>query len=709
MFGRMMASMVALTGAAYAQEQAPAAPECTPAPSCSTTALAPDVAGRLTYDTAFFAQFNPQNALDMVNQTPGFSLDGGDDRRGFSGAVGNLLIDGLRPSTKSQDLESILQRIPARQVVRIELLRGADVAGDASGAAVLLNVVRVPSAGSGLWRVGAEVARRTGPQGELSYSGRTGQFEYGAGIEYYSQFRMQPGRRNNYNALGNLTSTVNTPSPRDYRNWTATADAAMPLFGGRLSTNGQYYGERFHQLGAFVFSDPAGNVFRSDLDNSGNSLRRFELGVNYDRDFGPWTMSLIGLANRGTFNFDQSFYSTDGVLSSTFVQAQEQKTGETIVRGTLSRALNAQHRVEVGLESAFNSLDQTLVLTNDSGAGPAALAVPNSNVLVEEERVDGFVVHTWQPSPGWSVETRLAGEQSTLTFTGDSNQTVELAYFKPSVQVSRQFGEHNQLRFRVYRDVDQLDFDDFVSAAGITDNLINGGNPDLTPETSWRAQLAADLRLPGNTAWNVSVERRWIRDVSDLVTLLDTRGTADPSDDRFFDAPGNLGDGDAWYIESNLTLPTPWLLPSSRLTLYSAHWFNEVTDPLTGRQRHFSGDNDLFYRGEFRQDLSGLRMAWGVFFNKGSENQQFRFDEVDTYEEGPWVDAFVETTAIEGLRIRLTAANILDGDIRRQRMFFGDGDPTTPDNRNSPFLRLDERHREFDYDPWFVISVSGSF
>jgi hypothetical protein len=40
------------------------------------------------------------------------------DRRGFSGAVGNLLIDGVRPSTKSQGVEGILSRIPANQVVR---------------------------------------------------------------------------------------------------------------------------------------------------------------------------------------------------------------------------------------------------------------------------------------------------------------------------------------------------------------------------------------------------------------------------------------------------------------------------------------------------------------------------------------------------------------------------------------------------------------
>ncbi len=124
MIGRVAASMLALTGAAYAQE--------TPAPAATTAS-----ADRLSYDTAYFAQFNPQTALEMVRQVPGFSLNGGDDRRGFSGAVGNLLIDGVRPTSKSQSLEDILARIPVDQVVRIE--RGRVVARG-TAAEVLANI-----------------------------------------------------------------------------------------------------------------------------------------------------------------------------------------------------------------------------------------------------------------------------------------------------------------------------------------------------------------------------------------------------------------------------------------------------------------------------------------------------------------------------------------------------------------------------------------
>ena len=135
MIGRMMVSALALTGVAYGQ---------TPPTEGAAAPAATSTADRVVYEAAYFTQYNPQNASDMVSQTPGFTLDGGDDRRGFSGAVGNLLIDGLRPSTKSQSLSAILSRIPANQVVRIEVLRGAAVSGDASGQSTLINIVRTP-------------------------------------------------------------------------------------------------------------------------------------------------------------------------------------------------------------------------------------------------------------------------------------------------------------------------------------------------------------------------------------------------------------------------------------------------------------------------------------------------------------------------------------------------------------------------------------
>src|SRR5690606_6065029 len=120
---------------------------------------------------------------------------------------------------------------------------------------------------------------------------------------------------------------------------------------------------------------------------------------------------------------------------------------ETILRGSLARSLGARHRIEFGAEGAFNTLEQELAFLLDEGGGANKLFIPNSNVLVEEERAEFFGSHTWRPADRWSLETRLAWETSTLTFSGDDNQEVEISFWKPSMQLSRTFGENNQLRF----------------------------------------------------------------------------------------------------------------------------------------------------------------------------------------------------------------------------------------------------------------------
>lgn len=710
MLFRTMASVLALSGAAYAQTNGGEAP--------ATSAPATSSSDRVVYEAGFFSQYNPQTALDMVRQTPGFTLDGGADRRGFSGAVGNLLIDGLRPSTKSQSVEGILSRIPANQVVRLEVLRGAAVAGDASGQSMLLNVVRTPTAGSGVWNGGFEYTSRNvaAPRGEVSYSGRAGQVEYGFGGSIFSQYRDLPGWRQYYDEPGDVfVGSADTPSPRDYREVNLTGNVAFPLFGGRLSGNTQINWFRFHADNDYFFFDPAEAPQQALIQDFEEWRPSIELGVNYDRDFGPWSLSLIGLVNRGRYESEEVDLFLDGLGAQTddFFQDVRQDTGETIGRFSLAGPIAERQRVEFGGEAAFNSLEQQLVLRG-SAAPPT---VPFANVLVEEERAEFFGSHTWRPTDNWSIETRLAWETSTLDFTGDSNQTVELAFWKPSLQISRTFAGNNQLRLRYYRDVGQLDFGDFVSAVATADSLIAGGNPDLQPQTDWRAELGADLRWRG-MALGLTLTHHDISDVADVVPLeaINDNGTPlDPSDDVpfHFDAPGNLGDGEAWSLDVNFSSPISFI-PGGRVTVSGYLWDTRVTDPLTNQTRSFSNTSESQISISFRQDINAWRFAWGAEIFKQGEFQQYRFNEIDTSEEGPWIDLWVETTALpNNMKLRLWAANAFDGHVYRDRRFFDeDGDPG-PDfvslGRNGANTSRDLRERFFANAPWLIVELSGTF
>jgi hypothetical protein len=66
--------------------------------------------------------------------------------RGYAAAQGNVLIDGVRPASKRDGIDDVLERIPAHAVERIELIRDGAAGIDLLGFAVVANVVRKSAA-----------------------------------------------------------------------------------------------------------------------------------------------------------------------------------------------------------------------------------------------------------------------------------------------------------------------------------------------------------------------------------------------------------------------------------------------------------------------------------------------------------------------------------------------------------------------------------
>jgi hypothetical protein len=112
------------------------------ASSAAAQQAGPD--GRVAYPAAWFTQFSPTDALAMAERVPGFVIENGEEVRGLAGSAGNVVINGERPSAKSQTLEETLRRIPASQVQRMEVVPGELLGADYQARAQVLNVVLVP-------------------------------------------------------------------------------------------------------------------------------------------------------------------------------------------------------------------------------------------------------------------------------------------------------------------------------------------------------------------------------------------------------------------------------------------------------------------------------------------------------------------------------------------------------------------------------------
>jgi hypothetical protein len=650
-------------------------------------------AGQLRYPSQWYSRFAPRTALDMVRQTPGFTLDEGEERRGLSGAVGNVLIDGRRPSAKEQGLEEILQRIPAAQVESIEILRGAQTAGDASGEAVLLNVLRTPFTGQGVGSLGFEYAQQHEPRpnGYFAWTGRARSVDYSIGGSSYSLARELPGTRELSDASGNVTGFRRDTSPRDFSEYALNGEAGIDAAGGRLRLTGQASYSRYDEDSVVETYDAAGSLLGSDFNPYAESKRGGEFGGQFDRELGAWHLSSLLLLTRNRFENDITSTHGDaaGIPTSVFAQHQLQDSGESIVRATLAREFRSGHRFETGVEGAFNTLDANLALTFDFGGGPFPVPVPNSNVLIEETRAEAFVSDTWRFDDHWSLDGRLAGEYSRLKFSGDSNQTVTLGYLKPTLQLTRDFGSSNQLRLRVLRDVGQLDFTDFVSSASLTDERIEGGNPGLRPQTAWIADISAELRPGKEFAITLEAFHHWVTDTADFTPV--------GPPDALVDAPGNIGDATIFGVRAATRVPLP-AMRGVTLNVDTTFQESSVTDPLTKEKRTISSFQKLQLAAGLRQDLPHL--AWGLNYTRKGRTSDYLLSEIDRKRDSPSLDAFIEAPLARGLRLRFAVVSLLGEAQLRDRLFY------TPDRRAAlSSAEIGTRNP----GRWCQLGISGSF
>ena len=658
---------------------------------------APDagVPERVHYEASWFGQFAPRTALDMVNQTPGFSPDlRAGNRRGLSGSAGNVLIDGERPSAKSQTLQDILQRIPAKQVARIEILRGAEIAGDPSGAAVLANVVRTHSAGVGAWSAGFEHAPRQqpAPNGSLSWSDRIGPTDYAVGVSSNSFHRDLPGRRRVLDALGNVTMLRVDASPREYFQHAVNAELVQAGFGGRLAFTGQASYSRYDEDSTLLTASSAGDRLEDQFTPYSGATRTNESGLNFERSVGAWDMTLAALVTRSESESDVSSTHRDNsfVVDSASAQSVARDGGESVGRVTAARNF-ASFRLEVGMEGALNTLAVRTALSRDLGTGWSVIHVPNANLQIREGRHEAFAGYTWTSQSPWSMEARITAEMSRLDFAGDVNRSTDLVYWKPLLRASRLFGDRNQVQLRMFRDVGQLDFSDFVSAPSLADDVVNGGNPALRPETSWRAEFVADLRIGADTALGIKGFHYWLDDAVDLVP------TGAPG--MQIDAPANIGEGTVTGVDLTYSAPLAAIVPGGVIGFVATLQESAISDPITGELRTISDFQTAQLKAEFRQDVAARRFAWGINYSRSSPTQRFRRAEIETYRNSPSLDLFFESTAIEAVKVRLSASSVLAAPELRERTFF------SPDRAGEIASTESGERRP---GRWWTLSLSGN-
>lgn len=651
------------------------------------------------FEPAYFAQFAPRNALDMVDRIPGFSISGGNDQgqRGLGQATQNVIVNGERLSSKSESVRDQLRRVPATDVVRIEILDGnaTSIPGLTGQVA---NVVYTSNGASGQfeWTTGFR-PHNTEAQlfgGEISVIGSSGALDYTVSLS---------NENNRFGADGpvSITDRDGALIESQYSKLSGKFDnpkistAFSYDFGGDVTANlNLSYGSDF-----FSRKEPETAIDSAGVTRTREALveedgPEYELGGDIQFPFGPGSLKLILLERFERDNYSSSVIDrlSDDSPPRGFRFEQTNGAGERIGRLEYDWKLWGADWQLSG-EAAFNRLDRRSRLFELAPGGEfVQLAFPQGNGGVTEDRYDASLSISRSLSSTLSVQVIGAMEFSTIEQTGFAANSRSFKRPKGSFAATWKPRDDFDISVTLAKRVSQLSFGDFLASVSLNNDNQNGGNNELVPYQSYNVEIEANKTFGAWGSLKLEARKAWFEDFIDWFPL--------PGGGE---ARGNIGDADRLHLQANATINLdPLGFRGARVDLEVVKRDMNVIDPFTGLTRPFSYDQEGSFEIDFRHDVPGTDWAWGANLDHFDQAPYARRFEIGREWEGKvFGSLFIEHKDVLGLTVRARANNLLGARDYFQRTVF---DGPRPEGA----VRFEE-YRSRRIGPIFRLTVSGDF
>lgn len=701
-----------------------AAQEASPSPEAQSEST-----GTTVYDEAYFAQYDVQNAQDMLRRIPGVSsilssLGRGSNQRGFgSGGGDQILLNGRRFPGKANDTSRTLSRLRADRVERVELIRGSRPDIDVQSSGLLVNIVLREGAtlsGGGTF----EVAARGNDEGALgvdglaTYASSTGRLGYNLGLErsiwaaggggggggggsWTNRFRDETYLYPD----GTIQELRPQYSTRDYTRWVLTGGLTYDLAGGaRAQLNGFF--ESADSLMLHLTSLTRFDQQEVEIDSALEEQTRdngptttLEISGEFTTSLGggDLTVLLLGNSRNEPTLDDRIRIRGDDVREISRSDTDLQQT-EYIGRVQYSFPLSSTLGLNVGGEGSQNKLRQYLRpffdLDDDGTVEP--VVIPTANARVKELRGEAFLEARWNPNPALSFSGALNYEHSKLTTNSIFNAGRTLGFLKPRLDVRYTPSTAGVLRLLVEQEVSQLDFGNFVPRYNLRDDRIDAGNPGLLPEKIWNFELGYEHRLPNDLG--VVSGMLFYQDITDPIDSIPLL-----QGPELVSAQGNLDHATSYGIEAEASIRlVPLGLRDAVLTVTGELQKSSVTDPFTGELRRLDMDSIYEFTIGYRHDVRSINLSYGFDYrNRGVSRIQSDLFSRDLFRPGPSLSAFAEKRLSERFVLRAEAQNVIGGNEYRERQIFAV-------NQIDGLIRRLDRYREFR-DMRYAVILKGTF
>lgn len=616
------------------------------------------------YEPAFFTQYAPRNALDMVGQIPGFQLEGADNRRGLGQGGANVLVNGERLTGKS-DVGSQLSRIVADNVVRIEIKDGAslDIPGLSGQVA---NIVTKSTGRTGTWSWAPQFRKRqpvSWTHAHLTVSGESGNLTYSAEVRNEANRNGDWGPEILTDADGEVFEIRDELGRYNYDgpgavldlNWTPKDD-----YVGNL--NLEYNKTNSAQLvRSSQRAQTDRGVNQETVFTGGENEWNAKIGADYEFPVGPGKLKMIGYYRfeRSPTRSVFSVFELDGEQIGGSIFDRLADEAETIARSEYSWSRKEGHDWTVGVEGAFNFLDIESELQQFDEGAYESVELDGATSRVEERRAEATVTHSREVSAKWNLQLSAGVEYSELQQTGGlirdfvRPKGFMLATYKPE--------ENTSVRFKVEREVGQLSFFDFIAAVDIVDNIDRESNFDLVPAQSWNLSLEYDRDFGQGFTINVNP---YFNIISDLVDRIPVGEDGD--------AIGNLDSAIQYGVDFNMSIKGKrWGWDGTQFDLDLEWRDSKVEDPVTFIDRQLSRDKKTFWHARMRHDIPDSQWAYGGGVREYVDFKGFRsFTTDDPTLERPITYGFLEHKHVFGMKVRAELTNFLNSKEEFTREIF---------------------------------------
>lgn len=695
----LLASSALASGVAAQSTSQTASPPTTPANVAAPVAAASTT--KRVYAAADFARFVPKTAYDMLVQVPSFTIKSPSPQeleRGLGQAYENVLINGQRITNKTGGAVDELQRTPASNVDRIEIVDAASlgIAGLSGQVANVILQAKKTTKGQFEWRPDfrAHYSKPNLFRGSISYTGQTGPLEYTLSVKDDAGRGAFGGPILIYDA--NHVLTERRHEVYHSESDTVTFQTKLHLDGpgsslGNLTLGySPYWGPVHIRDRRFLASGVTGG--RTTVQKLDGWY--YDINGDYEFALGPGRLKLIGLQHRDhepvvttqVLRFDDGS-DPDGQKFS-----RNSHIGETIGRAEYGWK-TGKNDWQLSFERAYNFLDQKgdlFVLQPDDQF--QQVDFPQGTGRVEEVRYEGIATLSRPLSSKLDLQVAAGAEVSRLDRTDDDQPARKFFRPKGSITLAWRPTSRWDVNLKLRRRVGQISFYDFLAQPKLTEDRNNAGNPDLVPPQSWEleGEVGRELGKWGKTRLKVWAYK--VTDIVDVIPLADhTEGI------------GNLPHATRLGIESNSTInfdPIGWT--GAKVDVQLGMESTRVRDPLTGAKRPISGISDRYADIILRHDIPGTQLAWGGEASYQHFTKNYFLTEVFRSWEGPWfVSLYVEHKNVFGMNVRAQVGNIFNARHRWTRYVYEDWRDRSP-------LDFKQVNNQL-IGPIFQLQVKGNF